>query len=496
MQLPVHKLLSIPGVTLRQRLQGHSAAIYSLAWSPAGNKIASSSYDGTVRIWEAESGREEATLEVGSAVFTVAWSPDGGRVVTGDNDKRLGIWDPSSGKCQLTLVAQESVIYGVDWSPDGRKIASGASDGTIYFWDAQSGDVLEALEIGGSIHRVAWAPDGRTLAVASWQAGGGKVILWDVGAAKTVPLEQPSDYELDVCWSPSGSYLVASSRGGIFLWQSLDLYPVALRADQEHWFNHALSFAPDERFLATLSKTAGLRLWSVPDLACVAALSIPGGQTNCLAFHPSVTCLALTDGENGDVIQLWNIEYGALSDAAKGGLLRAELKDRANLGPVKPDKPPIRPANTTKPASSVVLSGAEAKGFDIFLCHNAADKPAIRQLAERLKARGLEPWFDEWELRPGLPWQPALEAAIQHIKAAAVFVGQAGIGPWQQQELQGFLGEFVRRGCPVIPVLLPDAPAKPTLPVFLSQMTWVDFRKSNPDPLLQLIWGITGRRES
>jgi hypothetical protein len=75
-----------------------------------------------------------------------------------------------------------------------------------------------------------------------------------------------------------------------------------------------------------------------------------------------------------------------------------------------------------------------------------------------------------------------------------VFVGGAGVGPWQEQELYGFLREFVSRHSPVIPVLLTDAPDQPELPIFLRAMTWVDFRLSDPDPLDRLIWGITGTR--
>jgi hypothetical protein len=75
-----------------------------------------------------------------------------------------------------------------------------------------------------------------------------------------------------------------------------------------------------------------------------------------------------------------------------------------------------------------------------------------------------------------------------------VFVGHQGIGPWQELEIEAFLREFVRRGCPVIPVLLPNAVEKPILPVFLKGMTWVDFRVSEPDPILQLIWGIKGKK--
>lgn len=134
--------------------------------------------------------------------------------------------------------------------------------------------------------------------------------------------------------------------------------------------------------------------------------------------------------------------------------------------------------------------------FDVFLCHHSPDKPAVKRIGEQLLQRGIRPWLDEWELRPGQSWQRALEEQIESIKAAAVFVGPSDFGLWQQWEADAFLREFVRRHCPVIPVLLPDIPGevKPQLPVFLSGMTWVDFRKTKPDPLDQLIWGITGQR--
>jgi hypothetical protein len=130
--------------------------------------------------------------------------------------------------------------------------------------------------------------------------------------------------------------------------------------------------------------------------------------------------------------------------------------------------------------------------FDVFLCHNSTDKPEVKKIGRILMERGLQPWLDEWDLRPGFPWQTALEDQIRNIGAAAVFVGSSCVGPWQHQELAAFIREFVRRGCPVIPVILQSCRGSPQLPVFLSGMTWVDFRESQPDPVERLIWGVTG----
>jgi len=145
-------------------------------------------------------------------------------------------------------------------------------------------------------------------------------------------------------------------------------------------------------------------------------------------------------------------------------------------------------------AQTVIQGKVKTGDFDVFLCHNKLDKQMVKMIGEQLKDRGILPWLDEWELRPGLPWPRLLEEQIGKIKSAAVFVGKNGRGPWQQLELEAFLREFAKRGCPVIPVLLATAQRKPQLPIFLSGMTWVDFRQRVPDPIDRLIWGITGER--
>lgn len=121
--------------------------------------------------------------------------------------------------------------------------------------------------------------------------------------------------------------------------------------------------------------------------------------------------------------------------------------------------------------------------FDVFLCHNSKDKPAVIQVAQQLQDKGIKPWLDIWHLRPGFSWQRALEQQIDQIVSAAVFVGGSGLGPWQSQEIDAFLRAFVNRQCPVIPVLLPDAPEEPKLPLFLQGLMWVDFRLQYPEPM-------------
>ena len=145
-------------------------------------------------------------------------------------------------------------------------------------------------------------------------------------------------------------------------------------------------------------------------------------------------------------------------------------------------------------AQSTIQGKKETSHFDVFLCYHNIDKAIVKEIGEQLKERGILPWLDEWELPPGRPWQRHLERQIKQIRSAAVFVGKNGVGPWEYMEIEAFLRQFVRRDCPVIPVILPDTIKEPQLPIFLEGMTWVDFRLLDPDPLEHLIWGIIGHQ--
>ncbi len=95
--------------------------------------------------------------------------------------------------------------------------------------------------------------------------------------------------------------------------------------------------------------------------------------------------------------------------------------------------------------------------FDVFLSHNSKDKPAVRELAKRLTARGIQVWLDEDQLIPGRSWQPLLEQGIEQSTTGVVLVGKDSFGPWEDEEMQALLRQAVASGKAVIPVLLPAA---------------------------------------
>ena len=136
----------------------------------------------------------------------------------------------------------------------------------------------------------------------------------------------------------------------------------------------------------------------------------------------------------------------------------------------------------------------ETSDYNVFLCYHSKDRPLVEAIGKRLKERGILPWLDVWEVRPGVRWQKELRRTIKSVKAAAVFIGPGSAGPWHELEVESILQEFVKRNKPVIPVILADRVGNPRLPAFLSSWHKVDMRNPSPDPFEQLVWGITGEK--
>lgn len=156
-----------------------------------------------------------------------------------------------------------------------------------------------------------------------------------------------------------------------------------------------------------------------------------------------------------------------------------------------------RIAKTKELAVTALQGKIETGEYDVFMSYNGDDRPRILEIANSLKAIGLRPWLDVWDLIPGRPWQEELEKAITQVKSAAIFVGKSGVGPWEDREMRAFIQEFVSRSARVIPVLLSGLKQTPKLPVFLREFTWVDLRgakTSDTDALRYLVAGIIDRR--
>ena len=136
----------------------------------------------------------------------------------------------------------------------------------------------------------------------------------------------------------------------------------------------------------------------------------------------------------------------------------------------------------------------EDKEFDVFLSHNSNDKAVIKVIAKQLKNKGIKPWLDEEQIRPGTFFLDHIQEAISQSKAAAVFIGPSELGKFQLLEIRGLVGSLLDKEIPVIPVLLPGRNSIPEDLLFLNELNFVKFSNSDDaDALERLVWGITGK---
>jgi WD40 repeat protein len=138
----------------------------------------------------------------GGMVFVAAWSPDGRRIASGGQDGSVHVWDPDTGQIFLSLHGHGGGVGALAFSPDGKSLATSngqfssglvgqrvAEPSQVRLWDAASGKLLKSYtEHGGFVERVAVRPDGKALIVLGWAKVGdpSTLFVWDVDAGKTL----------------------------------------------------------------------------------------------------------------------------------------------------------------------------------------------------------------------------------------------------------------------------------------------------------------------
>ncbi|MFM7364044.1 MAG: protein kinase domain-containing protein [Cuspidothrix sp.] len=196
---------------LLQTLTGHSDWVWSVAYSPDGQTLASGSVDKTIKLWNVKTGNLLQTLTGHSElVKSVVYSPDGQTLAIGSYDKTIKLWDVKTGKLLQTLEGHSNSVRSVAYSPDGQTLASGSDDKTIKLWNARTGKLLQTFTgHSRSVGSLAYSPDGQTLASGSydntiklWNARTGKLLQTFTGHSRSVG---------SVAYSPDGQTLASGS---------------------------------------------------------------------------------------------------------------------------------------------------------------------------------------------------------------------------------------------------------------------------------------------
>ena len=113
-----------------------------VAFDPTGTRIATSRLvEGIVDVWDAQTFDRLATLTAPTAVSELIYGPDGTSLATGHADGTVRLWDPETGTQRLELPGDEHQVIHVVFGPDGSKLASVGEDGLVHVWALELDDL-------------------------------------------------------------------------------------------------------------------------------------------------------------------------------------------------------------------------------------------------------------------------------------------------------------------------------------------------------------------
>ncbi len=223
---------------LKYSLTGFSEFFYlnEIALSPDGNTLATLSSGKPIRLWDVTTGKIKKTLtgykvsEITNrhlnriryashtVVDRVAFSPDGNTLACGNRNGTIRLWNVNSGKLKKTSSEHQSFITGLTFSPDGKLLASGSEEGLILVWNLKTGDHAPFLaERMGPISCVTFSRDGSMLAGGNKD---GNIHLFDVATGNPKMTFTGHIEEINqVLFSPDGDMLASRSFDGtVRLW--------------------------------------------------------------------------------------------------------------------------------------------------------------------------------------------------------------------------------------------------------------------------------------
>ncbi len=311
-----------PDVNFRHADLTHSlftdtfTAIYAVAFSPRGKRLAAGTTDGQIRTWQAQDGQLLLICSGHTGWITaVAYSPDGQWLASSSDDQTLRLWDSRTGQCLRILQGHTAGVTSVRYSPDGQQLASSSDDQTVRLWDVHTGQCLRIL-LGHAdrVLAVDYSPDGR------WLASGGTdqtVRLWDRHTGECMhTLRGHKGWVTSVRFSPDGQRLVSSSND-----QTVRLWDVhngqCWRALSGHtsWIT-AVCYSLDGQLLASGSDDQTVRLWDSHTGQCLQTLQGHTGWTRSIGYNPDGQSLA--SGGDDQLVRLWDSQSGQCRRALPG----------------------------------------------------------------------------------------------------------------------------------------------------------------------------------
>jgi WD40 repeat protein len=298
--------LSADGAEPTLTVGGHTAKVSSVSFNADGTRLATSSDDGSVKVWDVGSQARGEWMTV-AGFGALSFSPDGRFFATGTREGNVVVYDPASGRTETLVQSHTGLINSVDFDPRGARIASAGSDGTFWLSDAANGTELwrapERPFVDAWVSEAVFSPDGRSVATATF-ANDNPVDLWDAITGhhlRTLPYDEgDANASHAVAFSPDGRFVAGSSYTFVRVWRLADDSYVQIRIGVVN----SLAFSPDGNVLASGASDGRLGLWDPRTGRELVSVSPNLGEVTGVAFSPDGTTIASSSSDG--TVRLWD----------------------------------------------------------------------------------------------------------------------------------------------------------------------------------------------
>jgi len=316
----------LAGGQKRHTLKGHTQAIWSVAVAPDGQTIATAGPGGSFRLWDATRGESKQGIGTFGAFFPVAcvaFSPDGklvGACGGGVNtlDGGIAVYDAATGR-PLSRVSGLQPVTALAFSPDSTRMATVSEDAAAKIFDVPELTEPFALNDENNLEpqpatAMAYSADGRFLAIAGED---GTVQLCEAGSGiQRFALKGHQDVVTGLAFAPNSKVLATAGPDKMIkLWDPADGKEIRTLKGHTNWI-YSLAFSPDSKKLASASYDKSVRLWDADSGAVLGVLQGHRASVRAVAFAPDGKTVA--SGSSDSTIKVWDIATASERLALKG----------------------------------------------------------------------------------------------------------------------------------------------------------------------------------